>query len=236
MRSYISATRRAALVLVLALAGTFTFLATPATAVPTDPSADQALRAHALAAALGYAPSDEEITGAVEILPAERSGILDSKLAADPRYEKGITVATVNTTTVTDNPSLLAQLKAEDVVITGCFYVARNQYGLNSVGNRIWRFTLGIDWCYNGYQVTSISPPQISGYVYSWASALGWEYDGITSQAQWDYYGDKWVYRSTANGKFSFCPPPKLWCLQRVYPWITMDNYANGDYDMWSGV
>ena len=59
------------------------------------------------------------------------------------------------------------------------------------------------------------------------AAVLGWSYGGTVDKSQWDYYGDKWVYRSYAQGKFDYCPP-RIICIQHMYPYEYVDAYGNG--------
>lgn len=99
----------------------------------------------------------------------------------------------------------------------------------NVSGADLWYFRDTVTWCWNGTKVLSIGPPTTTVKVYSWASALGWEYNGIEDSAQWDYYHDKWVYATYRQGKFSFCPP-RIFCVQTKYPWMYQYTYGSGAF------
>jgi hypothetical protein len=102
----------------------------------------------------------------------------------------------------------------------------KNIYAWNGTDD-IWRWSLPIDWCWNGWSVTSISSVHPSWHIYSWAATLGWSYEGMIDQDQWDYYGDGWVYRSFAQSHFQYCPP-WIGCLSHMYPYEFVDTYGDG--------
>ncbi|MFD1936678.1 MULTISPECIES: hypothetical protein [Nonomuraea] len=159
--------------------------------------------------------------------------VINKTAAADPRYAKAVaTEMKVEKGTGPADPR--TTLANPDGALAGCNAAWVTVYMNNVSGSTIWRYRQQVDWCSNGSQVTSISPAQISGYVYGWAAALGWSYEGVRNNAQWDYYGNRWVYRTYTQGAFHYCPP-RVICVQKVYPNITIDTYGNGNWDYyWS--
>jgi hypothetical protein len=159
--------------------------------------------------------ADAEPTSAqrARLTAAERQGLVTRTVATSEGFA----------------PGQLAELRTSGVQVmaTGCTWFQWTVTGLNVAGASVWRYAMRIDWCFAGSRVVSISPPQIRGHVYAWAAALGWSYRGVQSQAQWDFFGDGWVYRNFSQGKFELCPP-RFWCIQTRYPWIYIDSYGNG--------
>jgi hypothetical protein len=94
----------------------------------------------------------------------------------------------------------------------GMLWIQHNQYGVNNIGSYIWRFSMRIDWCYDGYRVTSISPPQPAATLR--LPCAGWEYNGVTSQQQGTTMETDGCteYRQQQGA----LPTPKLWCVQRA--------------------
>ncbi|MFB9690076.1 hypothetical protein [Amycolatopsis plumensis] len=94
-------------------------------------------------------------------------------------------------------------------------------------GGTLWTYTNRVDWCWDGQHVTTISPIQITADIPDWSVVLGWSYEGVKSSSQWDYFGDKWVYRSLTQALFKYCPP-RVICVQEVLPLIALDTYGDG--------
>lgn len=99
--------------------------------------------------------------------------------------------------------------------------------GLNAARAKLWTYAQRIDWCYDGRRVYRISPQQLSVSIPTWSAALGWRFEGTKEKVQWDYFGDRWVYRSYAMGQFQYCPP-RIFCFQDKFPRIWLDTYGNG--------
>jgi hypothetical protein len=164
-------------------------------------------------------PTEEQLA---KLTPEQRSVLLDGEVVAG---------------TSGSAPSDLEDLRDSGVITaaSGCMWLEvwiLNENPILQID--LWKYTNRVDWCYNGSQITSISPIQITGWVSQYASTLGWRYHGILSQAQWDYFGDGWVYVSESQGKFEFCPP-RVVCVDAQYPWITQHNYADGGWGYWWG-
>ncbi|MEU7674991.1 hypothetical protein AB0C42_09305 [Micromonospora taraxaci] len=157
-----------------------------------------------------------------KLTPEERSALLDGKISIG---------------TSGHHPSELKELRERGIITqaSGCAgwnYWVFNENPVLKVD--LWKYTNGIDWCYNGTQITSISPIQITGWVSTYGSTLGWRYDGVLAQAQWDYFGDKWVYVHDSQGKFGFCPI-RVGCVDAQYPWLTSHTYADAGFASWGG-
>jgi hypothetical protein len=73
-----------------------------------------------------------------------------------------------------------------------------------------------------------VYPPEIEGTLSEWVEWT-WSYEGIRAPAtQWDVHGDKRMYRTYVQGALYNCPPPKIWCIQRIYPQLWLDIRGNG--------
>jgi hypothetical protein len=149
----------------------------------------------------------------------------DSQLAQLTPEQRNLVQASTTHTVRGNQPGQLNQLRSTGVLpaASGCSTVFSDYYAYGTGGAWLYTFELQIDWCYNGYIVTSISPPQVHVYL----NAPGWTYFGIQSQAQWDYYGDHWVYRTYVEGEFQLCIF-LIGCIQTVFPYIYRDNYGDG--------
>jgi hypothetical protein len=135
----------------------------------------------------------------------------------DKEVEEGV-VRTVETT---------LEAAAGMVPTAACRWYSVSVAGLNAVRAKVWQYTQRIDWCYDGRRVYQISPQQLTVSIPTWSSALGWRFEGTKEKAQWDYFGDRWVYRSYAMGHFQYCPP-RIFCFQDKFPRIWLDTYGSG--------
>ncbi|GAB3499085.1 hypothetical protein FB471_1576 [Amycolatopsis cihanbeyliensis] len=144
---------------------------------------------------------------------------------------------TLNPKTVTDDKGRIVTVRshadageARTRGIETCNWVKVTVEAENAVGSRLWSYVNRVDWCYSNAIVTSISPIQIASDIPQWSNLAGWTYDGVKSKEQWDYYGDKWVYRNHTQAKFEYCPP-RVICIDEALPEILIDTYADGGYD-----
>lgn len=117
------------------------------------------------------------------------------------------------------------------VAATSCKSANVWTYLKNHTGQEVWRYTMSDSWCWrSGAVMSAASPANIEGKVYSWAGAIGWQFNGTISQRVVDLYGNRSVYQSNAQGKFSFCPPRVL-CAETHYPSLTLNMYNDGHFD-----
>lgn len=153
----------------------------------------------------------------------------DANLTPEEEAARVVTLERVRTSgTIPGGPVLNSTDPTGGRGVRKCTWYKSTINGKNIGGAYVWRFSLRVDWCYLNNKVVSISPPQVEGYVYGWAGVAGWTYEGVRNTSQWDYYGDKWVYRTYAQGAFKFCSVIRVLCVQSRYPSHTIDAYGNG--------
>jgi hypothetical protein len=153
----------------------------------------------------------------------------DPKMLAQltPEERKALAVIELRHETTGVDPAQFDSLRRSGAIaLAGCSTYSDNIYAWNGTDD-IWRWSLPVTWCWDGWQVTTIHPAIPNWHIYSWASVLGWAYEATVDRDQWDYYGDRWVFRSYAQGHFSYCPI-RIGCLQHMYPWEYVDTYADG--------
>lgn len=113
------------------------------------------------------------------------------------------------------------------VVAPGCWRTTGTVTSDNAFGNTLWTYSNRVDWCVEGNRIHAISPIQVIVDITTLGGATGWRYDGLQSEAQWDYYGNAWLVRNYTQGSFSWCPP-RVACVDTVLPWIQIDVYGDG--------
>jgi hypothetical protein len=112
---------------------------------------------------------------------------------------------------------------------TWCSWIEGWVYTKNVTGSKIWQFTMRTDYCWNdGTGLVVSHHTSVQPTIYTWASALGWEYKGTTEVTSWRPFGNATAVRTYAQGHFDFCPP-RIWCVQTRYPYIYLDVYGTGD-------
>jgi hypothetical protein len=98
----------------------------------------------------------------------------------------------------------------------------------NVTGAKVWQFKVHTDFCWNAATGRVVShKTTVHPTVYTWASALGWQYRGTTEVSAWRPFGDDTAVRTYAQGHFDFCPP-RIWCVQTKYPYVYLDVYGTG--------
>jgi hypothetical protein len=110
-----------------------------------------------------------------------------------------------------------------------CSWIEGWVYTKNITGSKIWQFKMHTDYCWNdGTGLIVSHHTSVHPTIYTWASALGWEYKGTTEVTSWRPFGNNTAVRTYAQGHFDFCPP-RIWCVQTRYPYIYLDVYGTGD-------
>lgn len=108
-------------------------------------------------------------------------------------------------------------------VTGGCrnIYVWRS--GTNSIGSTLWKYILTVEWCWDGYRITSLfRQPRGEVYYPLWSYS---PYDAANAGGVGSSYAYTW-----RQGHFALCA---MWCAQHTYPWIGVTARADGSYS-WS--
>lgn len=112
---------------------------------------------------------------------------------------------------------------------TWCSWIEGWVYTKNITGSKIWQFKMHTDYCWNdGTGLIVSHHSTVHPTIYTWASALGWEYKGTTEVSSWRPFANNTAVRTYAQGHFDFCPP-RIWCVQTRYPYVYLDVYGSGD-------
>jgi hypothetical protein len=112
---------------------------------------------------------------------------------------------------------------------TWCSWLEGWVYSTNVTGAKIWQFKMHTDYCWNdGTGLIVSHHTTVHPTVYTWASVLGWDYEGTTEVSSWRPFGNSTAVRTYAQGHFDYCPP-RIWCVQTKYPYIYLDVYGTGD-------
>jgi hypothetical protein len=113
--------------------------------------------------------------------------------------------------------------------VTWCSWIEGWVYTKNITGSKIWQFKVHTDYCWNdGTGLIVSHHTTVHPKVYTWASAMGWEYKGTTEVSSWKPFGNNTAVRTYAQGHFDYCPP-RIWCVQTRYPYVYLDVYGTGD-------
>ncbi|MGW3136680.1 hypothetical protein [Streptomyces sp. NPDC001139] len=113
----------------------------------------------------------------------------------------------------------------------------------NGAGAKIWWYSVGERYCYNGYTITSRDPePDIDHKIYQWAYALGWSWKGpdLTGSKGPAYYSwggsSKGGLKTWRKGIFEYDPlGVGLSPIQR-FPHVHLYEHRDGTYKWTSGL
>lgn len=192
------------------------------------------MRALLGAVAVGVFGASMAVSGPTHAaLPSSGENQKHERLSLTNSERRGLAVTHVERKAIGEVPGPVGS--ATRLTGTACRSAWEQIWMKNVTGANIFTYKTTVTWCYSGGKVQSVSPAQIYGYVYGWAAALGWSYEGVRSNSQWDYYGDRWVYRTYTQGAFRYCPP-RIICIQSKYPYAYVDTYGNGNSSSTGGV
>jgi len=112
---------------------------------------------------------------------------------------------------VVDNSSPAPYVQAErfcsaDAV---CADVSGGAYYRNARGELLAKFAVYREFCYNGYAITYLGPPQVAGGATNLGQSRGWRYQGVvySSGGYFTYKGRSPAgHKTVRTASFKVCP------------------------------
>lgn len=108
--------------------------------------------------------------------------------------------------------------------VGGSKEVTAKWIGVNGSGEELYRYTLEVEWDYDGNEVSNTNYrryPDTDSILWEFLGHVGKDTTGGDGSSSYEVY---------TQGEFGLCASGRFGCVQNTYPWVEVQVEADGSY------